>query len=90
MPYTEEFKKALLADPHAILGKNGITEEFTNHVTKLLKRYRIIKIKALKTVANKSNINQLAQQVSEATQSYLLDVRGKIFIISRNQIDIRI
>ena len=90
MGYTEDFKKVLLGDPHAILGKNGVTDDFVNHITKLLKRYRIIKIKALKTVANKSNIKQLAIQVIEATKSYLLDVRGKTFIISRYERNVRI
>jgi RNA-binding protein YhbY len=80
----------LLADPHAILGKNGITDEFIKHIMKLLKRYRIIKIKALKSVATKSNIKQIAKQVSEATQSYLLDVRGKTFIISKHEINTKI
>ncbi|MFW9899551.1 MAG: YhbY family RNA-binding protein, partial [Candidatus Thorarchaeota archaeon] len=51
MVYTKEFKKILLSDPNAILGKKGITDEFINHINNLLNRYKIIKIKALKTVA---------------------------------------
>ena len=79
--------KVLLSEPHAILGKNGITNEFINHVSKLLKRYKIIKIKALKSVVNKSNIKLIASQISEATNSYLLDVRGFTFIISKSLIN---
>jgi len=75
--------KVLLSEPHAILGKNGITNEFINHVSKLLKRYKIIKIKALKSIANKSNIKKIASQISKTTDSYLLDIRGFTFIISR-------
>lgn len=82
MDYQREFKKALLLKPHCILGKQGITEEFILHVTKLLKRYKVIKIKALKTIATKSNIKEIAARVSKLTNSYLLDVRGKIFILS--------
>ncbi len=84
MSYQEDFNKVLLADPHCILGKNGISQEFIDHALKLLKRYKTIKIKALKTVANKSNIKELAEKVSEVTDSNLLDVRGKTFIISRS------
>ena len=90
MGYTEEFKKVLLGDPHAILGKNGITDDFIDHILKLLKRYKIIKIKALKTIATKSNIKQIANQVSKATNSHLLDVRGKTFIISKYKTNLRV
>ena len=82
MDYQKEFKKALLLKPHCTLGKQGVTEEFILHVTKLLKRYKIIKIKALKTIASKSNIDSIAVEISKLTSSYLLDVRGKIFILS--------
>ncbi|MFX1420075.1 MAG: YhbY family RNA-binding protein [Promethearchaeota archaeon] len=82
MSYQKEFKKALLSQPHCILGKHGISNEFINHVTKLLKRYKIIKVKALKSFATKSNIKEIAQQISKLTNSYLLDIRGKIFILS--------
>jgi RNA-binding protein YhbY len=87
MGYDENFKKVLLGEPHAILGKNGITEEFIAHILKLLKRFKIIKIKALKTVATKSNIKELAYKLCTSTDSYLLDIRGKTFIISKYQIN---
>ena len=83
----EDFKKVLLGDPHAILGKNGVTHEFADHVIKLIKRFKIVKVKALRSVATKSNIKEIAQQVAENTGSYLLDVRGKTFILSKKQID---
>ena len=82
MDYQKEFKKALLTQPHCILGKRGITKEFIQHVSKLLKRYKIIKIKTLKTISSKSNIKDIAIETSKLTNSYLLDVRGKIFILS--------
>lgn len=82
MSYQKEFKKALLSQPHCILGKHGVSNEFISHVTNLLKRYKIIKVKALKSVATKSNINKLAHQISKLTNSYLIDVRGKIFILT--------
>ncbi|MFW9818909.1 MAG: YhbY family RNA-binding protein [Candidatus Thorarchaeota archaeon] len=82
MSYREEFKQALLSPPHCILGKHGVSDEFVNHVTKLLKRYKIIKVKALKSAVNKTNIKELAQKISKLTNSYLIDIRGKIFILS--------
>ena len=82
MNYQKEFKKAILSQPHCILGKQGVSDEFISHVAKLLKRYKIIKVKALKSVATKLNIKELAQKISKLTNSYLLDIRGKIFILS--------
>ena len=87
MDYTREFKKVLLSEPHATLGKNGITDEFISHISKLLKRYKIIKIKALKSIAIKSNIKEIAHNISKNTESYLLDVRGFTFIISKYPIE---
>ena len=87
MDFTEDFKKVLLNEPQIILGKKGITQEFINHTIKLLKRYKIIKIKALKSIANKSNIKEFASQIAEMTESNVLDVRGFTFIVSKYSIN---
>jgi len=87
MDYQKEFKRVLhTKTPHCFLGKYGITEDFIQHVTKLLKRYKVIKIKALKTSAVKSNIKEIASEIAKLTDSHLLDLRGRIFIISLNPI----
>lgn len=86
MGYNEDFKKVLLSEPHAILGKKGISNEFIDHIIKLLKKNKIVKVKALKSIASKDNIREMANQVAELTNSHLLDVRGKIFIISKKPI----
>ena len=82
MSNQNEFKKVQLSSPHAILGKKGLTDDFLTHVQKLLKRYKTIKIKVLKSVATKSNITSFANQISQETNSYVLDVRGKMIVIS--------
>ena len=81
MDYQKEFKKTLLSQPDCILGKNGITPEFIKHAHILLKRNKIIKIKTLKSGVG-SSIKELAHEVSRLTSSHLVDVRGRIFIIS--------
>ena len=86
MSNQDQFKKVQLSSPHAILGKKGLTEDFLTHVQKLLKRYKTIKIKVLKSVATKSNITSFADQMSQATNSYVLDVRGKMIIISVHEL----
>ncbi len=87
MSHQNEFKKVLLSSPHATLGKKGITEEFILHVQHLLKKYKIIKIKMLKSIATKTNIRSIAEQISNSTNSILLDVRGKTIIISKKKIN---
>jgi len=82
MSNQDQFKKVQLSSPHAILGKKGLTEDFLTHVQKLLKRYKIIKIKVLKSVATKSNITSFAEKISQATNSHVLDVRGKMIVLS--------
>jgi RNA-binding protein len=82
MSYQDKFKKVLLSSPHAICGRRGLTDEFLTHVQHLLKRYKIIKIKVLKSIDSKSNITDLANQIAHATGSNVLDVRGKTIIFS--------
>ncbi|MFX0033425.1 MAG: YhbY family RNA-binding protein [Candidatus Hodarchaeota archaeon] len=83
MDYREVFKKVLLSRAHCNLGKDGITAEFIAYVVKLLKKYKIIKIKALKSIAMKSDIDSLASDISKLTNSYILDIRGKQIILSK-------
>ncbi len=82
MDYQDKYKKALLSSPHCILGKKGISEDFIAHIASLLKKYKIIKIKVLKSATSQFNIKILADQISKATNSYILDIRGRKVIIS--------
>ena len=83
MRNTEEFKRVLNAKPNCILGKNGITLEFLSHIRQLLKNYKIIKIKVLKAIVTRNNMRDLANRISNETNSHILDIRGKTIIISK-------
>jgi RNA-binding protein len=83
MDYQEEFKKVLLSSPHCILGKNGLTDEFIHHVENLLKKYKIIKIKALKSITKGGSVSNIASQLALLTNSQILDIRGKKIIICK-------
>lgn len=91
MSREEKFKEVLLGPPHCNLGKNKISDEFIQHVAALLKKNKIIKIKALKSAVADSNIDDIAKTISEATESYLLDVRENIhyFKIPNQEINIK-
>lgn len=86
MDYQDQYKEVLLSAPHCILGKKGITSEFIEHIAKLLKRNKIIKIKVLKTIGTKENITLLAKTISESTNSEILDIRGKTIILKKMKI----
>ena len=83
MDYQDEYKRALLSPPHCNLGKKGISDEFTTHVAKLLKKYKIIKIKVLKSALSGKDIEALADDIAKATYSHVLDTRGRTLIISK-------
>lgn len=85
MDYEEEYKRVLLSPPHCNLGKKGISDDFLTHVAKLLKKYKIIKIKVLKSALSQSNTKDLAEQLAKATNSFILDTRGKTIIISNRE-----
>lgn len=82
----EYFKKVLLSSPHAILGRKGINEEYIAHLKKLLKRYKMIKVKALKSAMKYISIKDIGKMLSERTESYLIDVRGRTLVLSKEQI----
>jgi RNA-binding protein YhbY len=83
MDYQDEYKKALLSQPHCNLGKKGVSDDFVTHVAKLLKKYKVIKIKVLKSATIQSNLKELSEQIVNATNSHLLDIRGKTILISK-------
>jgi RNA-binding protein len=83
MDYSEEYKRVLLGKPHCILGKEGIKEDFIEYVKKILKAHKIIKIKALKSITGKYPIKLIAIKISQATDTNILDIRGRKIILSR-------
>ncbi|MBY8982871.1 MAG: YhbY family RNA-binding protein [Candidatus Lokiarchaeota archaeon] len=89
MDLKQKFREVLLEPPHCILGKKGLNDNkgFINHIEDLLKKHKIIKIKFLKTSTNEKSIEDLIKKITEETNSYLLDHRGRTIIISRILID---
>lgn len=83
MDYQDEYKRALLSPPHCNLGKKGVSDEFVTHVVKLLKKYKIIKIKVLNSAIIQSNLKELSEQIVNVTNSHLLEIRGKTILISK-------
>ncbi|MHA1764064.1 MAG: YhbY family RNA-binding protein [Promethearchaeota archaeon] len=79
----EDFKKVLLSKPKLIIGKNGITDEFVAHLNTLFKKNKIIKVKALKSITKETPLKELGKEISQRTQSHLIDMRGRSLILSK-------
>lgn len=88
MDYTQKYKEILLGNPSLIMGKKGINEGLLHHISELLKQQKIVKIKMLKTALHGQKKEKIAQKVAEKTNSYLLDLRGRTFILSKIPLDV--
>ncbi len=69
------------------IGKTGLNSEgLINHISKMLKKEKILKIHALKSALVLIEIKDIAELIKNKTNSFLLDVRGHTFIISKSDI----
>ncbi|TXT62707.1 MAG: CRS1 / YhbY (CRM) domain protein [Promethearchaeota archaeon] len=91
MDYKSLFRDVLLNKPHCILGKKGVDNNkgFFDHIQTLLKQHKIIKIKLLKTALHGNTIKELATLIAEKSNANLLDLRGRMLILSKKNIKIK-
>jgi RNA-binding protein len=68
-----------------ILGKNGVTEEFIEEVKRQLKRKKVIKIRALKSVLVEQSVEELASEIAAKANSQLLETRGYTMLLARKR-----
>ncbi len=70
-----------------IIGKNGLSKGVINEIKRRLKEDSIVKVKVLKTGLKVSGLNrrEIAARVAELTESVLLEVRGRTFILYKPQ-----
>ncbi|TFG00841.1 MAG: RNA-binding protein [Promethearchaeota archaeon] len=87
MDLKEKYKQVLLGNPTLIMGKKGINEGLLEHISRLLKKHKIIKIKMLKTALHGEKKEKIAQMIADKTNSHLLDLRGRTFILSKVSLD---
>ncbi|ATZ61752.2 MAG: YhbY family RNA-binding protein [Methanosarcinales archaeon Met12] len=68
---------AALLDPVMQVGKNGVTEMLADELKGQLKKMRLVKVKFLRSATDGAGIEQVAQQLSQATKSELIEIRGR-------------
>ena len=64
------------------IGKKGLTEGLILEITTVLKSHPILKIKCLKTIP-KESVKLIADNLSKLTESNVLEIRGKTFILQK-------
>lgn len=69
-----------------ILGKNGITNDFIEEVKRQIKRKKMIKIKALRSVLSEKRMDEIASEIAAKTKSRLLETRGYTMLLSKGHI----
>jgi len=82
----ERVKERLAGKVDVQLGKNGITEEFIREVKNRLEKHGVVKVRVLKSIRKTLGVEveKLAEDIAEKTQSRLYEVRGFTFILIRS------
>ncbi len=68
------------------IGKNGITSGLIEHITNILQKKKIIKIKVLREEAHEVTVNRIIATVLQQIKAVVLDVRGFTFILAKKPV----
>ncbi|MGD9780346.1 YhbY family RNA-binding protein [Methanomethylovorans sp.] len=63
------------------IGKNGITETVVQEIKKHLKADHLIKIKMLKSSREEKDTTTIAEELSQATASEVIEIRGNNVVL---------
>ena len=63
-------------EPTIRIGKNGLTEGTITEIKKQLKKRKIIKIKLLRSFAEREEKDESARKIAELTNSMILERKG--------------
>lgn len=68
--------------PTLWIGKNGITDEVVREVANQLEKKQMVKIRVQKSAVKQDDeVDSMAEELAEKTDSTRIDVRGRNFII---------
>lgn len=74
-------KQAHDLDPILQIGKSGLSEGVVDEVKRQLKAMKLVKLKLLKSARENEDRAALAEQLAQATQSVLVEVRGNTVVL---------
>ncbi len=67
------------------MGKEGASEEITQHIVNQLKTRHLVKVKIQKSALEDTKTANLAEQVAASTSSTLVDVMGHTFTLYKRK-----
>jgi RNA-binding protein len=67
--------------PTVWIGKNGVTKTLIEQVVAQLKANKIVKLKIQRPVAESESIQDFANKILKASNSSLINIRGRTFTI---------
>ena len=70
-------------NPILNIGKNGVTDALIEELNKQIKANRLVKVRILKSAEEEKDLNAIAEEISEATRSTLIEVRGRTVVLYR-------
>jgi len=68
--------------PKIRIGKKGLTENIIKEVSNLLDKDRALKVRCLKVIP-KEIIEPIAENIAKLTESEVVEIRGKTFILMK-------
>ena len=75
--------KAKLMEPTIRIGKNGLTETVLEEIRKQLSKKKLIKIKMLKSLADKSSRKKIGEELVGKTNAQLIDQVGFVYVLAK-------
>ncbi len=71
--------------PTVWVGKEGVTSQIVDEISKQLERREVLKGRILKTALKEEEARSIAAKVAQQTESTLVDVRGHTFAIYKRR-----
>jgi len=75
-------EKGRYLEPLIRIGKKGLTDEVIKEIAKQLKKKKLIKIKFLKSFLEKKDRKEVAREVTEKTNSKIIEQVGFVVVLS--------
>ncbi len=83
----EEYRLVLHDPAKVLLGKNGVTPGFIEHLKTRMKAQKMLKVKVHKEAVEEHGMDHLITEIFRYTKFYVLDARGHTFILSKKKIE---
>jgi len=83
---TSKMKKRIKSEldtekPTIWIGKDGISQQILNEISRQLEKREMVKIKILQTALGEEEAKNIASKVAEKTESTLVDLQGHTIIL---------